>query len=163
VCWVAARRRGRGQTQAPVCRSQAGRAAGLDSAWMRFFPGLDLSSRFSPLFTKPLRTFGFSDYEVRVTVPPPAWPKQIKDRLGPKWQNAGVLLERDPWAASSCFSSSSSSSSQLPAQTSSNQLGQRPDGEVRSVCGRFVARQHAICGRKQAVFSLYVVFIYHRS
>jgi hypothetical protein len=43
------------------------------SAWMCFFPGLNLSPCFSPLFTKPLRTFGFSDHEVRVTVPPLAW------------------------------------------------------------------------------------------
>jgi hypothetical protein len=50
VYWVAARRRGRGQTQALVCRSPAGCVAGLDSAWMRFFPGLDLS----PCFFSPL-------------------------------------------------------------------------------------------------------------
>ena len=36
VFWVAARRRGRGRTQALVCRSPAGRVAGLGYAWMRF-------------------------------------------------------------------------------------------------------------------------------
>jgi hypothetical protein len=81
-----------------VCRSPAGCEAGSDSAWMRFFPGLDLSPCFSPLVTKPLWTFGFSDYEVWVTVPPPAWSKQIKDRLN------GVAPYRYPPATSSRFS-----------------------------------------------------------
>jgi hypothetical protein len=49
--------------------------------WMRFSPGLDLSPCFSPLVTKPLRTFSFSVYEVWVTAPPPAWSRQIRDRL----------------------------------------------------------------------------------
>ena len=65
---------------------------------MRFFPGLNLSPCcLSPLFTKPLWTFGFSDYEVWVTVPPPAWSKQIKDRLN------GVAPYRYPPATSSRF------------------------------------------------------------
>ena len=66
---------------------------------MRFFPGLNLSPCcLSPLFTKPLWTFGFSDYEVWVTAPPPAWSKQIKDRLN------GVAPYRYPPATSSRFS-----------------------------------------------------------
>jgi len=65
---------------------------------MRFFPGLDLSPCFRPLVTKPLWTFGFSDYEVWVTAPPPAWSKQIKDRLN------GVAPYRYPPATSSRFS-----------------------------------------------------------
>ena len=73
--------------------------AGLDSAWMRFFPGLNLSPCcLSPLFTKPLWTFSFSDYEVWVTVPPPAWSRQIRDRL------RGVAPYRYPPATSSRFS-----------------------------------------------------------
>jgi hypothetical protein len=56
---------------ARVSESSGRGVAGLDSAWMRAFPGLDLSPCFSPLVTKPLRTSSFSVYEVWATVPLP--------------------------------------------------------------------------------------------
>jgi hypothetical protein len=78
-CWATrdARWRGRGQTQALVRRSPAGRVAGLGSARMRFFPGRarPVAPCFSPLVTKPLWTSGFSDHVVWATTPPPAWPR----------------------------------------------------------------------------------------
>jgi hypothetical protein len=55
-----------------------------------------VSARLS-LVPKPLWTFGFSDYEVWVTVPPPAWSKQVGDRL------SGVAPYRYPLPPRSRF------------------------------------------------------------